>query len=178
MGALDRSLAPLPAALSLLIHWNHLSHAPAVSAARRSVLAWSLLCELRTNHNHRLQCGSCSFQGNRNAGAKRRDFGRQLDHSPDRHIIEHMNECGDWGTATWRYWQTIRNQEPARPSFQNRPPVAVRVRVAWENDGEEWVDATATRRGFDGAIYVEIRDRRCSTLGAWFRPGDVRLTQR
>lgn len=86
-----------------------------------------------------------------------------------------MNESGDWGTATWRYWQKIRNQEPARPSFQNRPPVAVRVRLEWEHDGEEWVDATATRKGFDGSIYVEIPDRRCSTLGAWLQPGDVRI---
>ncbi len=26
----------------------------------------------------------------------------------------------------------------------DRPAVAVRVRVEWENDGEEWVEATAT----------------------------------
>lgn len=85
-----------------------------------------------------------------------------------------MNESVDWGTATWRYWQAIRNEEPARPSFRNRPPVAVRIRIEWDDDGEEWVDATATRQGFDGAIYAEIRDRRCSTLGAWFQPEDVR----
>lgn len=72
----------------------------------------------------------------------------------------------DWGAATWRYWQKIQNEEPARPSFRDRPYFPVRARIEWERDGEQWVDGTATRLGFDRAIYVEIRDRRCSTLGA------------
>lgn len=88
-----------------------------------------------------------------------------------------MNESVDWGTATWRYWQDIRNEVGARASFQNRPPVPVRARIEWATDGEEWVDGTAMRKGFDGAIYVEIRDRRCSTLGAWLRPEDVQRRQ-
>lgn len=88
-----------------------------------------------------------------------------------------MNEFTDWGTAKWRYWQKIGNEVGARASFRNRPPVPVRVRIEWADDGEEWVDGTATRKGFDDAIYVEIRDRRCSTLGAWLRPEDVQRRQ-
>lgn len=84
-----------------------------------------------------------------------------------------MNESEDYGTATWRYWQEIRNAMPARASFQDRPPRSVRARIEWEHDGMEGVDGMATRQGFDGAIFVEIKDRRCSTLGVWLHPDDV-----
>lgn len=79
----------------------------------------------------------------------------------------------DWGTATWRYWQKILNARPARGSFQNRPPLSVRARVVWDQDGSEGVDGVATRLGFDGAIFVELKDRRCSTIGVWLSPDDV-----
>ena len=79
----------------------------------------------------------------------------------------------DYGTSTWRYWQKIGNEERARPSFRDRPPVPVRARVEWERDGTKGVDGMATRIGFDEAIYVAIRGRRCSTLGAWLMPDDV-----
>jgi hypothetical protein len=79
----------------------------------------------------------------------------------------------DWGTASWRYWQKIGNAQPARGSYRDRPPVSVRVRIDWEADGVEWIDGTATRLGFDGAIFVELHDRRCSIVGAWLRPEDV-----
>lgn len=84
-----------------------------------------------------------------------------------------MNEFQDYGTATWRYWQEIRNAASARPSYQDRPPAPVRARIEWERDGVEGVDGWATRLGFDGAIFVEIKDRRCSTLGVWLDPDDV-----
>lgn len=79
----------------------------------------------------------------------------------------------DWGTATWRYWQKILNARPALGSFQNRPPAEVRARIVWERDGSEGVDGVATRLGFDGAIFVELKDRRCSTIGVWLSPDDV-----
>jgi len=79
----------------------------------------------------------------------------------------------DWGTAGWRYWQKAGNALPVRPSFQNRPPVPVRARILWERDGAEGVDGVATRLGFDGAIFVELKDRRCSTLGLWLSLDDV-----
>ncbi|GAA1520335.1 hypothetical protein [Brevibacterium permense] len=40
-----------------------------------------------------------------------------------------MIEYDDYGTATWRYWQKIRNDVGARGSYRDRPPVAVRARV-------------------------------------------------
>lgn len=82
-------------------------------------------------------------------------------------IIERKSEYEDHGTATWKYWQDVRNVLRARPSYRNRPPVAVRARVVWTRDGTEVLDATSIRLGFDGAIFVELRDRRCSTLGVW-----------
>lgn len=79
----------------------------------------------------------------------------------------------DYGTATWRYWQKIHNAAGARPSFQNRPPARVRARVVFEQDGEVWLDGTATRLGFDGAIFVESKDRRVQAIGVWLMPDDV-----
>lgn len=35
----------------------------------------------------------------------------------------------------------------------------------FERDGEVWLDGTATRLGFDGAIFVEIKDRRVQAIG-------------
>jgi hypothetical protein len=77
------------------------------------------------------------------------------------------------GTASWRYWQEIRNAQRARPSFQDRPPVPVRARVEWEQDGVGWLDDTATRLGFDGAIFAELNDRRCQTIGVWLSPDNA-----
>lgn len=79
----------------------------------------------------------------------------------------------DYGTATWGYWQKIRNDAGARGTFQSRPPVRLRARVVFKRDGEVWLDGTATRLGFDGAIFVELKDRRVQTIGVWLTPGDV-----
>ena len=84
---------------------------------------------------------------------------------------EHMTQ--DYGTATWRYWQKVCNDAAARSSYQDRPPIPVRARVVFERDDEEWLDDTATRRGFDGAIFVELVDRRMQTVGVWLLPDDV-----
>lgn len=103
--------------------------------------------------------------------------GHLLANAPERVHLSTQNqsmiESEDYGTATWRYWQEIRNAAGARPSFQDRPPLQVRARIEWERDGIEGVDGMATRLGFDGAIYVELKDRRCSTLGVWLSPDDV-----
>lgn len=77
------------------------------------------------------------------------------------------------GTASWRHWQKILNDAGARGSFQDRPSVPVRARLVFERDGEVWIDGTATRLGFDGAIFVELHDRRCQTIGVWLAPDDV-----
>lgn len=87
--------------------------------------------------------------------------------------MERMNDFEDYGTATWRYWQDAKNALPARPSYRNRPPVSVRARLVWARDGAEWVDGSASRLGFDGAIFVELKDRRCQTIGVWLAPDDV-----
>lgn len=84
-----------------------------------------------------------------------------------------MNDSEDYGTATWRYWQDILNDAGARGSFRDRPPVRVRARVVFEHDGEVWLEGTATRLGFEGAIFVELSDRRCQAIGVWLIPDDV-----
>lgn len=83
-----------------------------------------------------------------------------------------MVDSEDWGTATWRYWQTMLNELPAR-DLPDRPTVPVRARIEWERDGIEWIDGQAKRLDPGAAIYVELRDRRCNTLGAWLAPNDV-----
>lgn len=79
----------------------------------------------------------------------------------------------DYGTATWRYWQKIRNDAGARGSYRDRPPLPVRARVVFDRDGEVWLEGMATRQGFDGAIFVELKDRRCQAIGAWLPTADV-----
>lgn len=77
------------------------------------------------------------------------------------------------GHTPWLYWQEALNDLGARGSYQDRPPIPVRARVVWETDGETWIDGTADRRGFDGAIFVRLHDRRCQTHGVWLSPDDV-----
>lgn len=83
-----------------------------------------------------------------------------------------MSESKEWGTATWQYWQAIVNALPARDR-PDRPRVAVRARLVWAGDGEEWVDGEAGRLDPGKAIFVHLHDRRCSTWGAWLHPDDV-----
>lgn len=84
-----------------------------------------------------------------------------------------MANDDDYGTATWRYWQKIRNDAGARGSYRDRPSLPVRARLVFECDGEVWLEGTATRLGFDGAIFVETKDRRVQTIGVWLMPVDV-----
>ena len=79
----------------------------------------------------------------------------------------------DYGTATWRYWQKVCNAAATRGSYQDRHPMPVRARVVFEQAGEVWLDGTATRLGFDGAIFVELVDRRMQTVGVWLLPEHV-----
>lgn len=79
----------------------------------------------------------------------------------------------DYGTATWRYWLKIRNDAGPRSTYRARPPVPVRARLLFEHDGAVWIGGTATRLGFDGAIFVENTDRRCQTIGVWLSPVDI-----
>lgn len=53
-------------------------------------------------------------------------------------------------------------------------PVAVTACVVWADDGQEWLDGEAERLAPGEAIYVRLHDRRCSTLGAWLEPDEVR----
>lgn len=52
-----------------------------------------------------------------------------------------------------------------------RPPPYVFLVI--KHDGEVWIGGTATRLGFDVAIFVENTDRRCQTIGVWLSPIDV-----
>lgn len=83
-----------------------------------------------------------------------------------------MIESINWGTATWQYRQDILNALPAR-ELPDRPIIAVRARIVWATDGEEWLAGEALRLDPDKAIYVRLHDRRCPTLGAWLHPADV-----
>ena len=63
-------------------------------------------------------------------------------------VAEHLNDYGiphHPGRLQDILNQSWPSPEVAR-SLHDRPDgIAVRVRVVWERDGEEWVDGTATR---------------------------------
>ncbi|WP_106539955.1 hypothetical protein [Haloactinopolyspora alba] len=63
---------------------------------------------------------------------------------------------------------------PRRPRdfHKHRHGIPVTARIVWEDDGVEWIDATATRWDA-GHVYVEFVDRRLATTGAWLKPCDV-----
>lgn len=79
----------------------------------------------------------------------------------------------DWGTATWRYHQAALNAARPRDEFEAMPPFRVRARIVWAEDGADGCEGMATRRGADGAIFVEIKDRRSQAIGQWLHPDDV-----
>ena len=56
----------------------------------------------------------------------------------------------------------------------DRRPVAVRVRIVWERDGEEWIHGTATR--WTNAVFVRVDDPRLSGFGVWVPASDVHRT--
>lgn len=72
---------------------------------------------------------------------------------------------------SWRSWQRILNDVGAR-SYVRRDPIPVRARIVWADDGEEYLDGWAIAWTGD-AVLVELRDPRCSTVGAWLSPIDV-----
>lgn len=80
----------------------------------------------------------------------------------------------DYDTAIWLYWQINRNDTDHSSSFQDRPPVAVRTRVVLKRDGELPLGGLAPLSGFDGAIFVELNDRRMQTVSVWLALEDVR----
>jgi len=78
-------------------------------------------------------------------------------------------------------WQEILNQSwpladdhgkrHAR-GIANRVPIAVRVRVVFELDGETWLDGQALR-WHGRCVYVEVGDRRMQVRGVWVDADDV-----
>jgi hypothetical protein len=72
-------------------------------------------------------------------------------------------------------WREVLNMHwPPRPSEfeRRRPGIAVRVRIVWDQDGEEYVDGVATRWDVDH-VYVEVGDQRLQGNGVWVKPDDV-----
>ena len=75
-------------------------------------------------------------------------------------------------------WQSVLNEHwPTRPGQfkDHRPGIAVRVRVVWERDGEEYLDGRAIRWDDGEHVFVYIRDTtgRLSSQGVWVKPADV-----
>jgi hypothetical protein len=81
-----------------------------------------------------------------------------------------------WGPES--EWQRARNERFPPPAIARRlrdqsKPIPVTARVVWERDGEEWIDGTAIRWD-QRHVLVRLDDRRCSTIGFWLAPEDVR----
>lgn len=73
-------------------------------------------------------------------------------------------------------WQTIVNARDIPPlRFQTIPadPIPVQVRIVWERDGLEVVEAVAT--GWTSRlVLVDLDDRRARLRAVWLDPSDVR----
>ena len=67
----------------------------------------------------------------------------------------------------------LRDPPTTTRGTRTRAALVAAARVVFERDGEVRLDGTATRLGFDGAIFVELHDRRLQTVGAWLPPDDV-----
>lgn len=70
-------------------------------------------------------------------------------------------------------WQDITNAVPIPDGWTTAcEAIDVTVRIVWATDGEERVDGQAVRWRGD-SVYVEFRDPRKATTGAWVRAADV-----
>jgi len=79
-------------------------------------------------------------------------------------------------------WQEVLNQSwplvdehgkrHAR-GIPNRDPIAVRVRVVFDGDGETWLDGQAVR-WHNQSVMVEVDDPRLQTRRVWVDAGDVK----
>jgi hypothetical protein len=85
-------------------------------------------------------------------------------------------------TFDWKKIQKILNQswplhdrngKAHARGIPDRPSILVRARIVWELDGEEWIDARATR-WTRTHVHVEFADPRAQINGAWLRADDVK----
>jgi len=82
---------------------------------------------------------------------------------------------GRIGPSAGGYQRGLNEDFPAAARWLKDQPnsIAVRARIEWALDGEEWVDGTAIR--WDRThVLVAVSDPRCQTIGFWLRPEDVR----
>lgn len=76
--------------------------------------------------------------------------------------------------CSWRAWQKALNAQPIpQPLPRLHDPIPVRARLVWEVDGETWLDGNAIR-WTASVVLVRLNDRRCSAIGEWLVPGDMR----
>jgi hypothetical protein len=70
--------------------------------------------------------------------------------------------------------KVLNEHWPATPAaLRSRDrSLPVRVRIVWEEHGEEFIDGSAARWDADH-VYVEIIDERLATNGVWVKPSDV-----
>jgi hypothetical protein len=70
--------------------------------------------------------------------------------------------------------KVLNEHWPASPTLLRTRDrsIPVRVRVVWEEYGEEFIDGSAMRWDADH-VYVEIIDGRLATNGVWVKPSDV-----
>ncbi|NED95835.1 hypothetical protein G1H11_10970 [Phytoactinopolyspora alkaliphila] len=74
-----------------------------------------------------------------------------------------------------KHEQAILNHHwPSRPRDYalHEPGIAVRVRLIWERDGEQFIEGVARRWDADH-VYVELKDTRSQANGVWLKPQDV-----
>lgn len=85
----------------------------------------------------------------------------------------HGNGAHQWQAVINESWPTTDRHQWTRPA----EPLPVAVRIVWERDGEQQLEAMATR--WSGQhVYVEFTDTRLRMTGAWVDAADVRRIER
>lgn len=68
----------------------------------------------------------------------------------------------------------VGDNPPTHWAPERRPPLRVRVRLAWQTDGEEYVETIASAYDVrDGGVCVAISDSRHSGSAVWLPARDV-----
>ena len=91
----------------------------------------------------------------------------------ERDLARRVSQSWDAHRGDWQAILNARDVPPLRAQTIAADPIPVRVRIVWERDGLEFLDAVAT--GWTSRlVLVDLDDRRARLRAVWLDPSDVR----